>query len=181
MIRGADTHVTRVRTVVTRSRARSTGKYPSWKMGRMVQWESPAELNACRLLDADPAVTAFYEQPLEITYFLDGEVHRHYPDILVLAPNRSELWKIKPESEAARPETVRRTELMRRALPAYGYTYRIVLAEDLAREEAVASQLGVFRALLPKLLKDLGKIPDPRQPKKVKHKLTVVLLYGLLS
>ena len=45
----------------------------------------------------------------------------------------------------------------------------------------MASQLGVFRALLPKLLKDLGKVPDPRQPKKVKHKLTVVLLYGLLN
>ena len=35
--------------------------------------------------------------------------------------------------------------------------------------------------MLPKLLKELSKIPDPRQPKKVKHKLTVVLLYGLLS
>jgi hypothetical protein len=53
--------------------------------------------------------------------------------------------------------------------------------EQAAREEAVAGQLGVFRQLLPKLLKDLGHIPDPRQPKKVKHKLTVVLLYGLLS
>jgi hypothetical protein len=39
----------------------------------------------------------------------------------------------------------------------------------------------VFRTLLPKLLKELSKIPNPRQPKKVKHKLTVVLLYGLLS
>jgi hypothetical protein len=45
-----------------------------------------------------------------------------------------------------------------------------------AREEAVASQLGVFRALLPKVLKDLGQIPDPRQPKQVKHKRTVVWL-----
>jgi hypothetical protein len=53
--------------------------------------------------------------------------------------------------------------------------------EQVAREQAVAGQLGVFRALLPKLLKDLSKIPDPRQPKKVKYKLTVVLLYGLLS
>jgi hypothetical protein len=35
--------------------------------------------------------------------------------------------------------------------------------------------------LLPKWLKDLSKIPDLRQPKKVKHKRTVVLLYGLLS
>jgi hypothetical protein len=41
---------------------------------------------------------------------------------------------------------------------------------------AVAGQLGVFRTLLPKLLKELSKIPDPRQPKEVKHKLTVVLL-----
>ena len=59
--------------------------------------------------------------------------------------------------------------------------YQTRAEERAAREDAVASQLGVFRALLPKLLKDLGKIPDPRQPKKVKHKLTVVLLYGLLS
>jgi hypothetical protein len=39
--------------------------------------------------------------------------------------------------------------------------------EQAAREEAVAGQLGVFRQLLPKLLKDLSHIPDPRQPKKM--------------
>src|SRR5919197_5100744 len=48
--------------------------------------------------------------------------------------------------------------------------YSTEAEEQAAREDAVAGQLGVFRALLPKLLKDLGKIPDPRQPKKVKHK-----------
>ena len=53
--------------------------------------------------------------------------------------------------------------------------------EQAAREAAVAGQLGVFRTLLPKLLKDLSNIGDPRQAKKVKHKLTAVLLYGLLS
>lgn len=59
--------------------------------------------------------------------------------------------------------------------------YQSEAEEQAAREEAVAAQLGVFRQLLPKLLKDLGKIPEPRQPKKLKHRLTVVLLYGLLS
>ena len=59
--------------------------------------------------------------------------------------------------------------------------YSTEAEEQAAREDAVAGQLGVFRALLPKRLKELSKIPDPRQPKKVKHKLTVVLLYGLLS
>ena len=59
--------------------------------------------------------------------------------------------------------------------------YQSEAEEQAAREAAVAGQLGVFRTLLPKLIRDLDKIPDVRQPKKVKHKLTVVLLYGLLS
>lgn len=59
--------------------------------------------------------------------------------------------------------------------------YSTEAEEQAAREEAVAAQLGVWRPLLPKLLKDLSKIPEPRQPKKTKHRLTVVLLYGLLS
>ena len=59
--------------------------------------------------------------------------------------------------------------------------YQDETEEQAARAAGVAGQLGVFRALLPKLLKDLSKIGEPRQAKKVKHKLSVVLLYGLLS
>jgi hypothetical protein len=50
-----------------------------------------------------------------------------------------------------------------------------------ARAQAAEKTLDVFKQLLPGLLKDLADIPDPRNPKKVKHKLTVVLLYGILS
>jgi hypothetical protein len=46
--------------------------------------------------------------------------------------------------------------------------------EQAAREEAVAGQLGRFRPLLPQWLKELAEIPDLRQPKKLKHKRTVV-------
>jgi hypothetical protein len=49
-----------------------------------------------------------------------------------------------------------------------------------ARNEAVLEQLKVFRAKLPVLLGRLSKIPDPRNPKKTKHKLTVLLIYGIL-
>jgi len=59
--------------------------------------------------------------------------------------------------------------------------YATVEAEPAAREAAVAAQRPGYRELLPKLLRDLGKLPDPRQPKKCTHKLTVGLLYGLLS
>ncbi len=53
--------------------------------------------------------------------------------------------------------------------------------ERARREEAVAGPVAVYRALLPKLIKDLDKIPEVRQPNKIKHKLTVLLLYGLLG
>ena len=58
--------------------------------------------------------------------------------------------------------------------------YPSVAEEKAAREEAVAAQMGVYRHRLPGLLKKWAKIPDPRQPKKIKHRLTVVLIYGLL-
>ena len=48
------------------------------------------------------------------------------------------------------------------------------------REEAVDAQLLVFRAMLPIWLKQLSTLDDPRQAKKIKHKLAVVLLFGLL-
>lgn len=31
------------------------------------------------------------------------------------------------------------------------------------------------------MLADLAKIPDPRNPQKIKHKLTVLLFYGLFA
>jgi len=54
-------------------------------------------------------------------------------------------------------------------------------AERTARQDAVCGLILLMRQLLPTLLGRLGKIPDPRNPKKLKHQLTVLLLYGILS
>lgn len=43
----------------------------------------------------------------------------------------------------------------------------------------IESTFKVYNSLLPGLLQKLSRIPDPRQPKKVKHKLTVIMLYGI--
>jgi len=53
--------------------------------------------------------------------------------------------------------------------------------EGVARTEATWEQLKVLRAELPRLLKRFAAIPDPRNPRKTKHKLSVLLLYGILS
>jgi hypothetical protein len=129
----------RSREVVSRSSARPKGKYPSWKMRRMVQWESENELNAFRLLDCDPDVTCFHEQPCQIMYVLDGQTRSHYPDILVVKNGQKELWEVKPEPQAEEPEIVRRTALLIQELPLWGYAYRVVLAKDLAEQPRQAN------------------------------------------
>ena len=58
--------------------------------------------------------------------------------------------------------------------------YQTVEEEREARLEAVTGQLRILKSQLPCLLKRLEKIPDPRQPRKTKHKFSVLMLYGLL-
>jgi hypothetical protein len=130
----ADAADWRARRVVSPSRARPTGKYASWKMRRMIRWESQNELNAYRLLDANPAVEAYQEQPLGICYVLNGEAHTHYPDALIDWTDHRELLDIKRRTEATKPGIVARTQLLEAALPARGYSYRMLTAEELEKQ-----------------------------------------------
>lgn len=135
----------RSRKVVSRSRSIGTGKFPSWKMGRMIQWESIHERNAFCLLDANPSVTKFSEQPCEITYSLGGQARKHYPDILVETLAGTELWEVKPGAADIDGETRLRTMLMERDLPALGYRYRMVLGSDLSSEPLLSNSRLILR------------------------------------
>lgn len=59
--------------------------------------------------------------------------------------------------------------------------YKSIEEERSDRNDAVIEQVRVYRSKLPILLKRLKKIPDYRNPKKIKHKLTVLLIYGILT
>jgi hypothetical protein len=59
--------------------------------------------------------------------------------------------------------------------------WETVEEEKEARQEAVEEKLKMYRAVLPTLLKRFHTIRDPRNPKTIKHKLTVLMLYGILA
>ena len=67
------------------------------------------------------------------------------------------------------------------ALPNRKSEYGSVQEEQKARQEATTEQVRVFRVQLPVLLKWLSKIKDPRNPKKIKHKHTLLMIYGVLT
>ncbi|RDE50551.1 MAG: hypothetical protein DVS81_10930 [Candidatus Accumulibacter meliphilus] len=58
--------------------------------------------------------------------------------------------------------------------------FATIAEEQAAREDAVSKQVRLLRKELPALLAQLTEIPDPRDPGKRRHKLTVLLLWGLL-
>ncbi len=97
-----------------------------------------------------------------------------------LRPNREAIKAQRKENQKAKKE-------LRQRLKAQGFDvssghsvsnckskYKTVEEEMQARNEAVVEKVRVFKTNLPVLLKRLSKIPDPRNPKKIKHKLTVI-------
>jgi len=102
-------------------------------------------------------------------------------------PNRQEIDRIRKEKKGAEKalRARHRAEGLRvpfkAAIPNRKCEYKTAQEEQQARQDAVVEQVRVFRAKLPVLLRRLSKIKDPRSPKKVKHKLTVLMIYGILS
>jgi len=135
----------RSRKIVTRSRARATGKFPSKKMKRMIQWESTNELNAFRLLEVEPTIKSYSEQPMRIDYFLDGECRKHYPDVLVVKSDGKELWEIKSVEELEKEKYKKRTRFLKKHLPMHGYSYRTISNEDLACQPWLSNSLLLLR------------------------------------
>lgn len=70
--------------------------------------------------------------------------------------------------------------LPKAAIPNRTCTYTSVEEERQARQDATTEQIRVFRATLPVLLTRLSRIKDPRNPKKIKHKHTLLMIYGIL-
>lgn len=74
---------------------------------------------------------------------------------------------IEPESKTTLPNTT--------------CPWQSIEEERGQRQQTIEEQIKVFRSQLPILLKRFEKIPDPRNPHTLRHKLTVLLLYGILT
>ncbi len=102
-------------------------------------------------------------------------------------PNRVKLMALRKINKKAEKK-LRRQQKTNGFIPPKHVTitnckckYESVEEETEARTEAAAEQIGIMRSKLPILLNRLRKIPDPRNPEKSKHKLTVIMIYGILT
>lgn len=118
--------------IVKRSNNHPSGKYPCLKAARMLQWKTRRVLCLMRLLDCDPSVSLFYEQPCEIEYSFRGVAHLHRPDLFVEVDTRKELWDVIPTRMAL--ELAPRTAVLASKLAGLGYRYQAVPESEVAKQ-----------------------------------------------
>jgi len=135
----------RARKVISRSNYRVTGKYPSWKMGRMLHWESTLERDAFYLFDANPMVKEFREQPAQITYMLNDSEHRHFPDILVRTAHGNLFKEVKTDEEADDEKIIDRTAHLKPLLHTQGFDYEVLRESDIRREPRLSNAQRILR------------------------------------
>ena len=135
----------RIKKIISRSNTKPTGKYPSWKMGRMLHWENIEQLHAFRLLDINPAIDSFEELPMEIQYEMNGETYHEYPDILIKFGNSKEIWKIKKSLEVEDAISKEKDKYFQEQLLNRGFGWRLVSPESLIQEPRKQNAITLLR------------------------------------
>ena len=109
---------------------------------------------------------------------MDKKIHRPTSEqINMQGKDRKKAWeelRKKQQAEGLKP-------LSKATIPNRKSIYESMEEEHNARQEALGEQMMVFRSKLPVLLKRLSAIKDPRHPKKIKYRITMLMLYGILS
>ena len=107
------------------------GHFPSLKLGRMVAFESLIERDLIYLLDYEPGVEHFSEQPLVIKYHHAGKKHQYTPDFHVIYQGQPYLFECKPLRFVDDPENQVKFEAARLWCQEKRWTFGIVTDEQL--------------------------------------------------
>lgn len=119
-----------VRKVSNRGR-NIIGHFPSLKLQRMVAFESLLERDFICVLDYEPAVTWFAEQPVVIHYEHDGKSRHYTPDFHVIYREHHLLFECKPVHFVSKPENQIKFEAARLWCQAQGWLFRVVTDAQL--------------------------------------------------
>ncbi len=125
-----------VRRVVTRSGRGIRGKFPSRKLGRMVEWESTIEADAIRLFEFNVSVASYGSQPSEEVYHdASGIAHAFVPDFKVNWVQGGAIFiEVKSDADAAYPPTKRLLGMKAMAMQAQGKVYRVLTHAQIRQQ-----------------------------------------------
>jgi len=130
----------RVRKVVTGSNLRKVWEISSITSLCYIQAESEIERDAILLFDINPNVISIREQPAIIHYVLNGQIKRHFPDLLIsYADGQQEFIEIKSDIFASRIDTTQRTKLLINSFNDINgkFNYRLLQESEIRKGDQV--------------------------------------------
>jgi hypothetical protein len=119
-----------VRNVSSRG-GNAIGRFPSFKMQRMIAFESLLERDFIYLLDYATAVTWFEEQPLTIEYQHEGKLLHYTPDFHLIEHGQQVLVECKPDHFVNTPDNQRKFAVAQAWCQACNWQFRIVTDADV--------------------------------------------------
>jgi hypothetical protein len=88
-----------VRKIPRYGAQKNIGKFTSVKTGRVAWYEALTERDYMYLLDFDPGVSDWHEQPLQMRFSHGGKTHRYTPDLEVHRNGKKQLVEVKPKHQ----------------------------------------------------------------------------------
>lgn len=113
------------------------GYLPSLKMKRMVSFESLIEHDFIYVLDFEPAVERFCEQPLTIEYQHEGKKRRYTPDFHIVHLGQDLLVECKPQPLVNDPVNQIKFEAARQWCQDRGWFFGVMTDAHLATTSRV--------------------------------------------
>lgn len=125
-----------VRRVVTRSGRGIRGRFPSRKLGRMIEWESILEADAIRLFEFNVGIASYHPQPSkEVYHDASGAVRNFVPDFKVTwVQGGSVFIEVKSDADAAYPPTQRLLGFKALAMQTQGKDYRVLTPSQIRKQ-----------------------------------------------
>ncbi len=108
------------------------GYFPSVKTGRMVNFESLLERDFIVLLDFEPQVTSFAEQPFHISYQVADKTHKYTPDFYVVSAGYNWVCECKPVRFQDTPENLIKFAAAHAWCETRGWSFRVITDEQLS-------------------------------------------------
>jgi hypothetical protein len=84
--------------------------------------------------------------------------------------------QIREKINATGSNIIHRTQAINAKRP-----YQTFDDEKAIRQEILSEQIKMWRRTLPGLINKFSRMPDPRRPKSIKHKMIVLMIFGLLA
>lgn len=138
----------RAREPVTRSRGLVRGQFPSFKMNRMIAWESQLERRACYHFEFSPAVVSFREQPITISFPVQKRLSKYTPDFELILYNGEICYvEVKPVSKLRSSQVTERLQLAHQFLAEKGYNFIVLTDEELDFPNRIRN-FSILRAYL---------------------------------